>query len=168
MNAALSANNGNIQSDPDQDVLKMVVLNRYKESRPALGFIKGFGLKHGAIASTVAHDSHNIIATGSSDEMIIRAINILIENQGGIVATDGQENMSLPLPLAGLMARDDGYHVANMYERIDMKAKEMGAILQAPFMTLSFMALLVIPELKLSDEGLFDGRQFAFTPLFVS
>ena len=168
VNATLNTDNENMVSDPDQDVLKMVVLNRYKESRPALGFIKGFGLKHGAIASTVAHDSHNIIATGTSDELIIRAINILIENQGGIVATDGQEDMSLALPLAGLMARDDGYHVANMYENIDEKAKEMGATLQAPFMTLSFMALLVIPELKLSDEGLFDGNQFAFTPLFVS
>jgi len=168
VNATANTNNGNMVSDPDQDVLKIVVLNRYKESRPAVGFIKGFGLKHGAIASTVAHDSHNIIATGTSDELIIRAINILIENQGGIVATDGREDMSLALPLAGLMARDDGYHVAIMYENIDEKAKKMGSTLQAPFMTLSFMALLVIPELKLSDEGLFDGRQFAFTPLFVS
>jgi len=164
----ISTDNGNVISNPENDILKMVVLNRYRESKPAIGFVKGFGLKHGAIASTVAHDSHNIIATGTSDELISRAINILIENEGGIVATDGVEDLVVPLPLAGLMAKDDGYHVAKMYEKIDRKAKEMGATLQAPFMTLSFMALLVIPELKLSDEGLFDGDKFAFTPLFVS
>ena len=166
--AMINTEDGNVVSNPENDILKLVVLNRYRDAKPSVAFIKGFGLSHGAIASTVAHDSHNIIATGTSDELIVKAINSLIRMQGGIIATDSQEEMSLPLPIAGLMGKDDGYHVAEMYEKIDKKARNMGSTLQAPFMTLSFMALLVIPELKLSDEGLFDGSQFTFTPLFVS
>ncbi|MEA3479722.1 MAG: adenine deaminase C-terminal domain-containing protein, partial [Bacteroidota bacterium] len=110
----------------------------------------------------------NIIATGTSDDLIARAINLLVDSKGGVALSDGEEDMHIPLPLAGLMAQDDGYKVASMYESIDHKAKQLGSTLRAPFMTLSFMALLVIPELKLSDEGLFDGKKFAFTPLFIS
>lgn len=164
----ISVENGNVQSMPEHDILKMVVLNRYREASPAIGFVNGFGLKQGAIASSIAHDSHNIIATGTSDDLIARAINLLVDSKGGVALSDGEEDMHIPLPLAGLMAQDDGYKVASMYESIDHRAKQLGSTLRAPFMTLSFMALLVIPELKLSDEGLFDGKKFAFTPLFIS
>lgn len=164
----ISVENGNVQSMPEHDILKMVVLNRYREASPAIGFVNGFGLKQGAIASSIAHDSHNIIATGTSDDLIARAINLLVDSKGGVAISDGEEDMHIPLPLAGLMAQDDGYKVASMYESIDHRAKQLGSTLRAPFMTLSFMALLVIPELKLSDEGLFDGKKFAFTPLFIS
>ncbi len=158
---------GNILSDPEHDVLKMVVLNRYARSKPAIAFVKSFGLKRGAIASTVAHDSHNIIAVGVSDEDICHAINALIETKGGICCADGDKVDILPLPVAGLMSEKDGFEVALAYERLDISAKHLGSKLRAPFMTLSFMALLVIPELKLSDKGLFDGKSFSFTSVFV-
>jgi len=159
--------NNNVVSDTDRDILKMVVLNRYIKAKPAVGFIKNFGFKKGAIASTVAHDSHNIIAVGASDEEIVKAINLLIESKGGISLVDGSENSSLPLPVAGLMSTEDSFAVASQYENINNKVKELGTRLHSPYMTLSFMALLVIPDLKLSDLGLFDGKRFSFTELFV-
>jgi adenine deaminase len=158
--------NGQIISDPATDVLKMVVLNRYTDAKPAVAFVQGFGLKKGAIASTVAHDSHNIIAVGVNDDEIVRAINLLIEVKGGISLINGDESELLPLPVAGLMSNLDGYQVACMYEFINAAAKGLGTKLITPYMTLSFMALLVIPSLKLSDRGLFDGVNFRFTNIF--
>ena len=159
-------NKGQIISDPGLDVLKIVVLNRYTQAKPAVAFVQGFGLKKGAIASTVAHDSHNIIAVGVNDDEIVRAINLLIEVKGGISLINGDEFKVLPLPVAGLMSNLDGYLVASMYELINAAAKALGTKLVTPYMTLSFMALLVIPSLKLSDRGLFDGVKFKFTNLF--
>jgi len=158
--------NGNIISDTENDVLKMVVMNRYQKAKPAVCFINNFGFKHGAIASTVAHDSHNIIAVGASDEEIVRAINLLIDAKGGVSLVDGIAEHILPLPVAGLMSANDGFEVAKTYDKMDKLAKGLGSNLGAPYMTLSFMALLVIPALKLSDKGLFDGTKFEFTPLF--
>ncbi len=155
-----------VVSDTSRDVLKMVVLNRYTESKPAVGFIKNFGFKSGAIASTVAHDSHNIIAVGVNDKEIVRAINLLIKNKGGICLVNHKTEMILPLPVAGIMSNNDGFKVAEDYELLELSAKQLGSSFKAPFMTLSFMALLVIPELKLSDKGLFDGNKFEFTSLF--
>ncbi len=157
---------GKVQTDIPNDILKITVINRYQPSKPAIAFINGFGLKLGAIASTVAHDSHNIICIGTNDTDMVAVINSLVENKGGIAVTDGQQLDVLPLPVAGLMASADGYEVAKLYELINQKAVALGGALKAPFMTLSFMALLVIPELKLSDKGLFDGLKFAFTDLF--
>ena len=149
--------------DPEHDILKISVVNRYEDAGPAVAYVNGFGLKQGAIASSVAHDSHNIVAVGCSDEMIARAVNLLIRQQGGICAVSDKEEWVLPLEIAGIMSADDGFRVAGEYENIDRFVKErLGSPLSAPFMTLSFMALLVIPELKLSDKGLFDGRTFHF------
>ncbi len=153
-------------SDTDRDILKMVVLNRYNESIPSVGFIKNFGFKSGAIASTVAHDSHNIIAVGVNDIEIAQAINLLIKNKGGISLVNDKTEIILPLPVAGIMSNNDGFKVAEDYELLELSAKQLGSSFKAPFMTLSFMALLVIPELKLSDKGLFDGNKFEFTSLF--
>ncbi|WP_210463410.1 adenine deaminase [Rufibacter roseolus] len=154
--------NGHIVSDLAQDVLKMTVVNRYQNTAPALAFIKNFGLTRGAIASSVGHDSHNIIAVGVDDESLCRAVNLLIEAKGGISAVDGEREEVLPLPVAGIMSPEDGYWVAQQYAKLDRTAKELGSTLTSPFMTLSFMALLVIPSLKLSDKGLFDGLHFQF------
>jgi adenine deaminase len=148
-----------LKASIEQDILKMVVVNRYNNAPVAKAFIKNFGLKKGAIASSVAHDSHNIVAVGVDDESICRAVNLVIENKGGVSCV-GNEEIILPLPVAGLMSADDGYIVAEKYAAIDKAAKELGSTLSAPFMTLSFMALLVIPHLKLSDLGLFDGDEF--------
>ena len=139
----------------------MVVINRYKNSPVAKAFVKNFGLKKGAIASSVAHDSHNIIAVGVDDESICKAVNLIIKERGGVSCV-GNRDMILPLPVAGLMSNEDGYKVAELYTTIDKAAKDLGSKLSAPFMTLSFMALLVIPHLKLSDLGLFDGDKFEF------
>ncbi|MCM0060286.1 MAG: adenine deaminase [Algoriphagus sp.] len=158
--------NGLAESNPDQDILKITVVNRYQDAPPALAFIKNFGLKNGAIASSVGHDSHNIIAVGIDDTSICRAVNLLIEAKGGISAVWGDQEEVLPLPVGGIMSPKDGYEVAAAYTRIDRLSKEMGSLLNSPFMTLSFMALLVIPDLKLSDKGLFDGKKFAFTTVF--
>jgi adenine deaminase len=147
-------------SDVDNDILKMAVINRYKDTPVAIGFIKNFGLKKGAIASSVAHDSHNIIAIGVDDESLCNAVNLIIENKGGISCVDKNKEMILPLPVAGLISDADGYEVAEQYTEIDKAAKNLGSKLSAPFMTLSFMALLVIPHIKLSDLGLFDGDEF--------
>ena len=158
---------GNLVSDTSRDILKMVVLNRYEKSKPAVGFINNFGLKRGAIATSVAHDSHNIVAVGCSDEDIARAVNLLIYTKGGMVACSETEFALLPLPVAGLMSLEEGGTVAEDYERADKLAHEFGCTLYSPFMTLSFMSLLVIPELKLSDKGLFDVTRFGFTSLTV-
>ena len=161
--------NGFVECDLQNDILKLVVLDRYsKNQQPAIAFIKGFGIKNGALASSVAHDSHNIIAVGTSDEAIARSINLLVEAKGGISVVKEDKEEVLPLPVAGLMSADDGYKVADAYARLDKLVKEeMGSTLGSPFMTLSFMALLVIPSLKLSDKGLFDGEQFKFTSVFA-
>jgi adenine deaminase len=158
--------NNQVTSDVKRDILKLVVLNRYRPSKPAVAFIHGFGLKKGAIASTVAHDSHNIIAVGTTDEAIAQAINLLVESRGGISLTDGDKNLHLPLPVGGIMTNRDGYETARLYRQLNKAAKGLGSELHAPFMTLSFMALLVIPELKLSDKGLFDGNRFEFVSCF--
>lgn len=158
--------NGLIQNDPENDILKIVVLNRYTKSQPSVGFITGFGLKKGAIASTVAHDSHNIISVGTNDKEIVQAINLLIASKGGISFVNGDKILHLPLPVAGIMSDENGYKVADNYKLLNYEVKNLGSLLQSPFMTLSFMALLVIPELKMSDKGLFDGNKFEFTSLF--
>ena len=158
---------GFVISDVDNDVLKITVINRYQPSKPAFAFIKGFGFKKGAMASTVAHDSHNIICIGTNDDDMVKVINMLVAEKGGIAVTDGESAEILPLPVAGLMSASDGYQAAQKYEEINAKAIALGGTLKAPFMTMSFMALLVIPELKLSDKGLFDGNKFAFTSLFA-
>ena len=157
---------GYVQSDTGRDILKMMVMNRYAPSAPAVDFVNGFGLKRGAIASTVAHDSHNIIAVGTCDKDMLTAVNMLVTAKGGIAFVDGDKTSLLPLPVAGLMSGSDGYEVAHRYEEINDLAKSLGSALAAPYMTLSFMALLVIPALKLSDKGIFDGNTFQFTTLF--
>ena len=155
--------NGEIISDTENDVLKIVVVNRYQEAPVAKAFIKGFGLKLGALASSVAHDSHNIVAVGVDDESLCRAVNLVIAEQGGLSAVGLGQELVLGLPVAGLMSNGDGYEIADAYTRLDQFTKnELGSILASPFMTLSFMALLVIPHLKLSDKGLFDGDGFRF------
>jgi len=132
-----------------------------------VGLIRGFGLSHGAIASSVAHDSHNLIACGVSDEAICQALNLLIEQGGGLAGVGATDALVLPLPVAGLMSVADAATVGRDYTELDAFAKALGCRLKAPFMTLSFMALPVIPELKLTDKGLFDGLSFGFVPLFV-
>jgi len=136
------------------------------DAKPAIGFVKNFGLKKGAIASSIAHDSHNIISVGTSDEAICEAVNLIIENRGGICAVSGRKQKILPLPIGGIISNSDYQTVAKKYSELDRTAKEMGSKLSSPFMTLSFMALLVIPELKISDKGLFDAEKFTFVDLF--
>jgi adenine deaminase len=149
------------------DILKLVVYNRYSEAKPAIAYINGFGIKNGGIASSVAHDSHNIIALGTSDADIVEAINLIVREKGGISVVSESKMGVLPLPIAGLMSDKDGYEVANDYTQIDQFAKtHLQCGLKSPFMSLSFMALLVIPSLKLSDKGLFDGNTFQFTEIF--
>ena len=154
--------NGFLVSDVEHDILKLTVVNRYNDAPPAVAFIKNFGLKQGAIASCVGHDSHNIICVGVDDESICRAVNLIIKSKGGLSATDRKSDKFLPLPVAGIMTNADSYDVAENYSSIDAFAKQLGAKLHAPYMTLSFMALLVIPDLKLSDKGLFSGKRFEF------
>ncbi|MBS2212528.1 adenine deaminase [Carboxylicivirga mesophila] len=156
-----------IQSSLDDDILKIVVVNRYREAQPVVGFIKNFGLLKGALASSVAHDSHNIVAIGCDDESLVRAINAIIDTKGGIVATDGNEEKLLKLPVAGLMSVEKGEEVAKQYTAINRFVAKMGCDMKAPFMTLAFMSLLVIPSLKIGDKGLFDVNTFSFTSLFV-
>jgi adenine deaminase len=159
-NGTPSVRNGKAESNIAEDILKIVVTNRYKNEPIAKAFIKNFGLKKGAIASSVAHDSHNIVAVGTENESLCRAINLIIGQQGGISCVSDESELILPLPVAGLMSNEDGYVVAAAYTTIDKMAKGLGSLLSAPFMTLSFMSLLVIPHLKLSDLGLFDGDEF--------
>lgn len=153
---------GLIISDTTNDILKIVVVNRYNKAPVAKTFIKNFNLKEGAIASSVAHDSHNIIAVGCDDESITKAINLIIQTKGGVSCVSSKQEMQIALPVAGLMSNEDAYVVSKRYTKIDKMAKQLGSTLSAPFMTLSFMALLVIPHLKLSDKGLFDGDGFSF------
>lgn len=160
--------NGFVEPNVDRDILKISVVNRYKDSDPAVGFIRNFGLQSGAIASSVAHDSHNIVVVGTSDEEMSRAVNLIIECKGGISIVNGEYSNVLPLPVAGIMSNADGYEVASQYAHFDGMAKKLGSKLKAPFMTLSFMALLVIPELKLSDKGLFDVERFQLIENFTS
>ncbi|WP_268035680.1 adenine deaminase [Algoriphagus sp. PAP.12] len=158
---------GFAESNLKKDILKIAVVNRYQNAEPVVAFIKNFGLKNGAIASSVGHDSHNIISVGVNDESICKAVNLIIQAKGGVSAVSGDRDEILPLPVGGIMSASDGYEVAAAYTRIDKLAKEMGSNLNSPFMTLSFMALLVIPDLKLSDKGLFDGQKFEFTDIFL-
>ncbi len=158
----LLENNGALVSNPEHDILKIVVVNRYKPAEVKKGFIKNFGFKEGAIASSVAHDSHNIIAVGVNDEAIVSAINLVVEAKGGVSCVSENNSAVLRLPVAGLMSNEDGYEVAAKYTKIDNMAKSLGSGLEAPFMTLSFMGLLVIPHIKMSDLGLFDGDSFSF------
>lgn len=159
---------GFVISDVKNDVLKIVVLNRYnKKAKPSVAFIKGFNLKKGAIASSIAHDSHNIVAVGATDKEIVDAINAIIDTKGGISVVSGNEIDILPLNIAGIMSDSDGEFVAKKYSELNKLAKKLGTKFNAPFMTLAFMALLVIPELKLGDKGLFDITEFKPVPLFV-
>lgn len=162
----LPVKNGEWQCDIANDVLKMVVVNRYFDAPVAKAYIRNFGLKSGALASSVAHDSHNIVAVGCDDESLARAVNLVIKHQGGVSCVNGKEENVVALPVAGLMSTNDGFEIAEQYTAIDAMSKRAGSKLGAPFMTLSFMALLVIPHLKLSDKGLFDGNEFKllFTP----
>ncbi|MEO5674124.1 MAG: adenine deaminase [Chitinophagales bacterium] len=162
----LLSNHG-LNADIENDILKFTVVNRYSDAKPAVAFIKNFGLRGGAIASSVGHDSHNILSVGVSDEMISRAVNLIIRSKGGLAAVTESDEEILPLPVAGLMSDEDIYKVAEAYSHIDSTVRQMGSSLHAPFMTLSFMALLVIPQLKLSDKGLFDGERFEFISLIV-
>lgn len=157
----------NVISDIENDVLKIAVVNRYADARPAIGFAKNFGLQHSAIATSVAHDSHNIIAIGVTDELIAKAINIIIRNRGGLSFVTEREELVLPLPIAGLMSIFPAEEVAKSYSQLEEKAKNDGSPLTSPFMTLSFMSLLVIPSLKLGDQGLFDVNKFEFVDLFA-
>lgn len=159
---------GNLVSNIKNDILKITVVNRYQNQKPAIAFIKNFGLKEGAIASSVGHDSHNIIAVGVSDEAICKAVNLIIKNKGGISAISNSEESVVPLPVAGIMSDEDGETVGKAYAELDKFAKQLCSKLYAPYMTLSFMALLVIPSLKLSDKGLFNGSKFEFTSLEVN
>jgi adenine deaminase len=158
---------GKSLADPANDILKLAVVNRYSDNPPAVAFIKNTGVKHGAFASSVAHDSHNIIVAGTSDELMARAVNLIIDNKGGLSAVNDVEQFALPLPIAGLISNMDAVATADAYSKADALVKKMGSLLKAPYMSLSFMALLVIPELKLSDKGLFDGENFKFTSLFL-
>ncbi|HEX4129032.1 MAG TPA: adenine deaminase [Pirellulales bacterium] len=158
---------GFVVSDTSADVLKMAVVDRYHDAAPAVALVKNFGLRRGAIASSVSHDSHNIVAVGASDEELARAVNLVIEVRGGISVAGPNVEAVLPLPIAGLMSDGEAGHVAREYARLDRLAKELGSPLTAPFMTLSFMALLVIPALKLGPQGLFDVEAFRPAPLFV-
>lgn len=159
--------NGNLISNLENDILKMTVVNRYKNDKPAIAFIKNFGLKEGAIASSVGHDSHNIIAVGVSDEAVCNAVNLIIENKGGICVVSNTDKKIVSLPVAGIMSDQNAETIGRQYAQLDKMAKDLGSKLKAPFMTLSFMALLVIPSLKLSDKGLFDGKTFQFTSVEV-
>ena len=156
---------GNLVSNTKNDVLKMTVVNRYKNAEPSIAFIKNFGLKEGAIASSVGHDSHNIIAVGVSDALICKAVNLLVENKGGVCAVTETSTKIVSLPVAGIMSDKPAEEIGKAYAELDAMAKEMGSTLRAPYMSLSFMALLVIPSLKLSDKGLFNGDSFQFTSL---
>ena len=158
---------GVVTCDLERDILKIAVVNRYLDTKPAVALVKNFGLQRGAIASSVAHDSHNIVAVGTTDAEICAAVNQIILNLGGIAVAEDDSVEILPFPVAGLMSADDGYRVAQKYADLDAHAKQLGSTLTAPFMTLSFMALLVIPSLKLSDRGLFSSQEFGLVSVFV-
>lgn len=156
-----------IGADISEDIVKIVVLNRYQKAKPVVGFIKNFGLKKGALAGSVAHDSHNIVAIGCDDNSLVKVINAIIDSKGGIAATDGDVVEELSLPVAGLMSTEPGEVVAEKYTQLNQFVASMGCGMKAPFMTMAFMSLLVIPSLKIGDRGLFDVDSFTFTSLFV-
>ena len=158
---------GYIVADPSADILKIAVVNRYRDAPPAVGLVRGFGIASGAIASSVAHDSHNIVAIGADDADLAAAVNEVILTRGGLCVVRGNEKLSLPLPIAGLMCGLEFLEAGERYSALNARARQLGSRLRAPFMTLSFMALLVIPKLKLGDRGLFDGERFEFVPLAV-
>ena len=162
-----TGNSKNYETDITEDILKIIVKDRYRDAPPAVAFIKGFGLKKGAFASSVAHDSHNIIAIGVKDDDIVTVVNEIVRLKGGLAVTDGEKISSLQLNVAGIMSDRSCSDVAAQYEKLSDIVKDLGSSMSAPFMTLSFMALLVIPELKLSDRGLFDVRSFCHVPLFM-
>lgn len=164
---AMRVSNDGVPADPTRDLLKIAVINRYQDAAPAVAFVRGVGLKQGAIASSVAHDCHNIVAVGCDDRSLAEAVNLVIEARGGISAVGMGRSELLALPLAGLMSVEPAEEVAAGYTRITQFARQLGSDLHAPYMTLSFLALLVIPSLKLSDQGLFDGETFEFTSPFV-
>lgn len=166
--ADLDVKNGEIIPDIENDILKITVVNRYKDNPPAVAFIKNFGLKQGAIASSVGHDSHNIIAVGTNDEDLANAVNLIIENKGGLSLANKDEKDILPLPVAGLMSTDDVVNVGKKYSNLYQRARQLGSGLHSVYMTVSFMALLVIPSIKLSDLGLFNGEKFEFMNLINS
>jgi len=159
--------NGFLESNINTDILKIIVLNRYSNSKPVVGFINGFGFKNGAVASSIAHDSHNVIAVGTSDKHLISAINKLIDNKGGIVVSNQNGLVEMQLNVGGLMTFKDGFEVANEYLNISDTVKQLGSSLTSPLMTLSFMSLLVIPEIKIGDKGLFDSENFQFISLYA-
>ena len=163
---SLPVNTTLVTADPHQDLLKILVQNRYHPTPPTIAFVRGFGLKHGAMASSIAHDSHNIIALGSNDHDLSRAVNLLHESGGGICYVHGQDETRLELPVAGLMSLGNCDDTARQYSAIEQRVKANGCQFQTPFMTLSFLALPVIPSLKITDLGLFDGIQFKLTDLF--
>jgi adenine deaminase len=166
--ASLPRNEDYLLADPKMDILKLVVINRYKRGmQPQIGFIKGFNIKNAAMAGSVAHDSHNIIAVGDNDENIVEAVNSIIESKGGISFVNNHKVDIIPLPVAGLMANETIDKMATKYFNLEQKVKLNGSTLQAPFMTLAFMSLLVIPTLKLGDKGLFDVDKFEFTDIYV-
>ncbi len=167
IDAKIKIIDGHAEPNLEEDILKLAVINRYADKPPAIAFIKNFGLKEGAIASSVGHDSHNITVVGVNDQAIAKAVNLIIKNKGGLSTVSNTKEEVLPLPVAGLMSDEDGYDVAKAYANLDKQSKLMGSTLRAPFMTLSFMALLVIPSIKLSDLGLFDGDKFAFIDVFA-
>ncbi|MBP1667038.1 MAG: ade, partial [Bacteroidetes bacterium] len=162
-----TGNSKNYETDITEDILKIIVKDRYRDAPPAVAFIKGFGLKKGAFASSVAHDSHNIIAVGVMDNDIVSVVNEIVRLKGGLAVTDGEKISSLQLNVAGIMSDRSCSDVAAQYEKLSDIVKDLGSSMSAPFMTLSFMALLVIPEIKLSDRGLFDVRSFCHVPLFM-
>lgn len=159
--------NDYVESDIKNDILKIAVVNRYHNAPVSIAFIRNVGLRQGAIASCIAHDCHNIVVAGVSDLDICNAVNLIIKAKGGISLANGNDKHILELPIAGIMTNKDAYQIAKEYSEIDLKAKALGSKLKAPFMSLSFMALLVIPELKLSDKGLFNGKTFEFTDIFI-
>lgn len=161
----LPQENGELLADPANDILKIAVVNRYEKVKPGVGFIKNFGIKNGAIASSVGHDSHNIIVVGSSDEYLSRVVNLIMDAKGGIAAVQGDVEEVLPLPIGGIMTDADGGEAGRAYHKLNVMAREMGSTLKAPFMLISFMALLVIPSIKMSDKGLFDAQKFEFIKL---
>lgn len=158
----LESKHGNVPADVNRDILKVAVVNRYKKAPPAVGFIRNFGIQRGAIASSVAHDSHNIIAVGSSEQWLSEVVNLVMQCSGGIAAVSEQGQEVFPLPVGGIMSDRSGTEAAAAYEKLNRKANDMGSKMKAPFMSISFMALLVIPSLKISDKGMFDAENFEF------
>ncbi len=156
----------NVVSDVDRDILKLSVINRYSDQEPSIGFAKGFSIKEGALATSISHDSHNVIGVGTSDRYLCKAINKIIENKGGLCVITEEEESCLPLPIAGLMSDNNYNQVSEDYKKIKELSKQTGSELRSPFMTLSFLSLLVIPEIKISDQGLFDVNEFEYIDLF--